>query len=116
MYVSSSSWLIRNAETDSMENTVIYDAANYPDLVDAYIDNHSSLWVTGEADGLYADLMDEIEDGTGNFPIVWAPMALPWQQVQDLKDAVRDNCPDAYSDAYRDDPAGHQVCTRDQRY
>jgi len=105
-----------NAEVDSLENTVVYDAASYPDLVDAYIDNHSALWVTGEADDLYSGVMDEIENGSGNFDIVWEPMALGWQQVQDLKDAVRDHCPDVNADPYRNEPASHQQCTRDQRY
>jgi len=105
-----------NAEIDSMENTVIYKAADYPELVAGFIDNFETLWVTGEADGLYTELMDEIENGTDDsFSIVWEPMALSWAEVDALKDAVWANCPDLNTDDYRTEPWNHTVCYRESQ-
>ena len=42
-----------NAEVDSFENTVVFEAERYPELVDAFVDNFETLWVTGQAEGLY---------------------------------------------------------------
>jgi len=39
-------------------------------------------------------------------------MALEWNQVTELKSAIREACPAVDSQAYRDDPVGHQTCYR----
>lgn len=100
-----------NAEVDSFENVVLFDASNYPELVDAFIDNHAELWETGQ--GSYEPLLDEIVTGTApTFPIVWSPMSLNWSEVNALKAAVRTACPAVDSEAYRDDPSAYQACER----
>ena len=38
-------------------------------------------------------------------------MALTWEEVDALKAAIVDVCPDVYSDAFKDNPAAHQTCT-----
>ncbi|MBN2493359.1 MAG: hypothetical protein JXR96_02110 [Deltaproteobacteria bacterium] len=102
-----------NAEHNTIENMVIYDAARYPDLVAAFEDNFERLWVTGEAEGLYQALMTEITQGTGSsFPIVFAPMALSHDQVTALKDAIRDHCPEINSTDFRAYPERHWTCER----
>ncbi len=101
-----------NAEHNTIENMVIYRAERFPDLIQAFEENFEKLWVTGEADGLYEDLLDEIENGTDAFPIVFDPMALTWPEVTALKDVIYDNCPDINTDDYRNYPQSHTMCYR----
>lgn len=102
-----------NAEHNTMENMVIYDASAFPGLVAAFERNFESMWVTGESEGLYDSLLDEVENGTGaTFPIVFPPMALTWEQVTELKSAIREHCPKINSEAYRSNAPAHQVCER----
>jgi phosphatidylserine/phosphatidylglycerophosphate/cardiolipin synthase-like enzyme len=99
-----------NAEFKTFENVVIYtDEA----LVAAYEDNFEAIWETGRGNELYDVLWREIESGTdSSFPIVFASMALDWNEVTDLKSLIRDNCDDIDSDEFREEPASHQWCER----
>jgi phosphatidylserine/phosphatidylglycerophosphate/cardiolipin synthase-like enzyme len=112
--VASGSYnLSDNAEHNTMENMVIYDASAFPHLVASFEENFESIWRTGEAEGLYDSLLEEIESGTDpTFPIVFPPMALTWDQVTDLKNAIRDHCPKINSEAYRTNAPAHQYCER----
>lgn len=101
-----------NAEHNTIENLAIIDRALFPGLVDAYEQNFETLWVTGEADGLYGDLVDLIENTQDPIPVVFDSMALGWEQVTYLKDIIREHCPQINSEAFRDDPNGHQTCYR----
>ncbi len=101
-----------NAEHNTIENMVIYHADRFPDLLNAYEQNFESIWTTGETDHLYENLMDEIENGSGPVPIVFDSMALTWPQVTELKQAIRDACPDVNSDDYRRNPQDHRTCYR----
>jgi phosphatidylserine/phosphatidylglycerophosphate/cardiolipin synthase-like enzyme len=99
-----------NAERDTLENLVIYEAARYPDLVDDFEANFESIWQTG-ADGLYEDLMAQVVSGD-SFPIVFDSMALPHDDVTALKSAIRESCPDITSDEYSSHPQSHQTCEK----
>lgn len=111
--VSGSYNLSDNAEHNTMENIVIYDAVAFPGLVAAFEENFEQLWVTGEDQGRYESLLEEITDeSNSSFPIVFDPMALNWDEVTDLKDVVRDNCPDINTTDFRTEPQRHQVCYR----
>ncbi len=102
-----------NAEHNTMENMVIYHADRFPNLVADFETNFESIWVTGEADGLYTDLIDEIENGTSSsFPIIFPSMALTYDEVTALKDAIYENCPDINSDDFRQNPGDHRYCDR----
>ena len=101
-----------NAEHNTMENDTILRGAQFRAVIDSYIDNFDELWVTGEEDGLYAALLDEVENGTGSFPIVFESMAIDWDQVTVLKRAIRDHCPDINSRAFRTNAAAHRYCRR----
>ena len=101
-----------NAEHATMENDVIFTGPTHRALVDAYIDAFDQMWVTGEADGLYRALTDQIVEATGDFPIVFDAMALDWDQVTELKRVIRDNCPDINSTDYRTNAAAHRYCNR----
>jgi len=102
--------LSSNAEHNTMENDIIVQGETYRDVIDAYIDNFDALWVTGEEDGLYDALMDEVVGATSDFPIVFESMALTWDQVTELKRAIRDACPQINSDDYRRNAGRHRYC------
>ena len=98
-----------NAEHQTLENMVFYrDSA----LVDAFVENFDGMWVTGEADGLYESLLNEVQNGTGPVPIVYPSMALTWAEVTTLKEAIRDACVDVDSEDFRAHPEKHFTCSR----
>jgi len=99
-----------NAEHNTMENDIIVQGAAYADVIDAYVDNFDALWLTGEEDGLFGGLMDEVVGATSDFPIVFEPMALTWDQVTTLKRAIRDACPQINSEEYRSNASAHRYC------
>ena len=102
-----------NAEFATVENVAIYTAERYPALVSQFVGNFDSMWATGDSEGLYDSLLNDIDNGTdATFPIVFAPMALEYAQVESLKDAISANCPDINSDDFRENPGAHRTCSR----
>lgn len=99
-----------NAEKDSFENAILWQADAYPDLVADFYTNFDSLWSTGA--GTYEGLLDEVVHGVDPVEMVWAPMSLSWSEVDVLKTAVRDACIDEDDDLHRDEPWNHQTCAR----
>jgi len=100
-----------NAEHQTLENLVFYEADQYPALVASFVTNFAAIWDTG-AGSMYPSLMDQIQGTAASFPIVFDSMALDWQQVSDLKDAIRTECPDINSEAFRSRPQDHLLCER----
>lgn len=101
-----------NAEHNTFENVVFFEGAQYPELVESFVENFNKLWVLGDEEALYTELMDEVENGTGRVPIVFDSMALSWEQVNDLKRAIVANCSDVNSSSFRSRPERHHSCTR----
>ena len=99
-----------NAETNTMENVVLIDGDKYPAVVAAFEGEFERMWTTGE--GLYEPFLDEVQNGTGAFDIVFTPMALEWEQVDVLKSAIRAACADIDSAEWRDNPSAHRRCYR----
>ena len=111
--LSGSYNLSDNAEHNTMENVVIYDAVAFPGLVAEFVDNFETMWVTGIDDALYDALLDNVQNGTAaNVPIVYPSMALTWEQVTTLKRAIRDACTDVDSYELRTRPEAHYTCSR----
>jgi len=109
-WVASGSYnLSDNAEHNTLENMVIYDGQAFPEIVSAYEANFESIWRTGETEGRLAHLMQTVQSG-GSFPIVFDPIALTWQQVTDLKRAMRTACTTIDSPDFRDNPGMHRFC------
>ncbi|MGK0360169.1 MAG: phosphatidylserine/phosphatidylglycerophosphate/cardiolipin synthase-like enzyme [Bradymonadia bacterium] len=94
-----------NAEHNTLENMVIYDAAVFPELVEDFEANFEATWVTGEGEGLYDVLLDDIRDGVGDVPLHFDAMAIDHSQIATLKRAISDACPQAY-----DLPLGTRIC------
>ena len=98
-----------NAEHNTLENVVFYSANRYPHVVTAFVENFQSIWNTG--DGLLEELIEVVQtDDT--FPIVFDSMALSWTDVTRLKNVIRENCPEIYSDEFRNNATEHLTCTR----
>ena len=98
-----------NAEHNTIENVVLYDNSRYPELVTAFQANFTSIWSTG------AELLESLIDTVNSeetFPIVFDSMALTWTQVTELKNAIRANCAEIYSDEFRNNATSHLTCTR----
>ncbi len=109
--ISGSYNLSDNAEHNTMENMIIYHAEAYPEVVDAFEDNFLSIWETGRGDGRYEQITQSVEDATDEVPLVFESMALTHEEVDTLKDAIRESCPAVESEDYEDDPENHEVCT-----
>jgi hypothetical protein len=101
-----------NAEHNTMDNLVVYQGGPYGGVVDEFVQNFDTIWQTGSAEGKYESLLDEIQNGTGNVPIVYDPMALTWQQVTTLKQSIRDACTDVDSSDFFAHPEKHFYCSR----
>ncbi len=101
-----------NAEHETMENMVVYRGAAFQGLVGDFVENFESIWQTGEAAGAYAEILDEVQNGTGPIPLVYDSMALNHEQVTTLKAAIREACPEVDSQDYREHPEKHMTCPR----
>ncbi len=113
MVASGSYNISPNAEYGTLENLVVYSAARYPELVQAFSANFEHIWETGRTEDLYGSLMNEIVSGTeSTFPIVFEPMALSWDEVSALKNTIDAHCPEIDSWEYRSYPSSHKVCER----
>lgn len=99
-----------NAEHGTMENMVIYHGAGYPEVVQQFQANFNAIWNTGAQGNLYDELMETIDGSNQDFPLVFAPMALTWQQVTALKTNMRSHCSAIDSDEYRSNAAAHRFC------
>ena len=101
-----------NAEHQTMENMVVYRGAAFAGLVGDFAENFEQIWQTGEASGSYEKLLGEVKNGTGPVPLVYDSMALDHARVTELKQAIREACPEVDSQDYREHPEKHMTCPR----
>jgi phosphatidylserine/phosphatidylglycerophosphate/cardiolipin synthase-like enzyme len=99
-----------NAEHNTMENMVFYDASRFGDLVASFEANFESLWSQGEAENRYPALLELIDTAADGIPLVFEPMALGWDEVTVLKAQIRERCPEVESEASSSDPASNTWC------
>ena len=98
-----------NAEHNTLENMFVFDGPAHAELVATYEANFEQMWNTGRDEGLLDALIEEIETAD-IIPLVFESMALEHEEVRSLKALIVDRCPQVNSQAFRTDPAGHQVC------
>ena len=108
--VSGSYNLSDNAEHNTLENIVVYRDSAYPGIVDAFEQNFTEIWDTGRDENRYDELTTEIEEATDTIPIVFESMALTYDQVDALKDLIRETCPEVNERDYRRNPEDHTTC------
>ena len=99
-----------NAEHQTMENVVVYDAADYPELVSAFVGNFDSIWGTGRTG--YGALMNTIENTADDVPLVYDAMALSHDELGALKTAIRAACPQVDDEEWRANAATLTSCPR----
>ena len=100
-----------NAEQATFENVLVFRGPEYAGLIAQFKNNFNNLWNTGRDEGLLADLLDKVRNDN-SFPIVFSSMALTWQEVNDLKSEIMDNCAEVNTEAFRSSPESHKFCTR----
>lgn len=100
-----------NAEHNTVENMMVFKDDSFAPIVAAYEANFAKLWETGRAEGLLAELTNEVENGAV-VPLVFDSMALSWNEITSLKELISDNCDQINSDAFRSEPEKHWTCPR----
>lgn len=103
--------LSNNAERNSFENMVHLKGPEYQGLVDTYEQSFLELWDTERGTETLDDLIEQVETADV-FPIVFDAMALTWDEVNELKSTIKDNCPQINSEDFRKNPQSHMVCER----
>ncbi len=99
-----------NAEQNTMENVIVYRDYFYPEVVTGFVDNFEEIWETGRSEGVFEELMTEVETDD-EIDLVFEPAALYWDEITELRSAIRDRCPDVDSEPYRTEPENHRTCT-----
>jgi RHS repeat-associated protein len=77
-----------NAETNSMENVVVFDNVSSAPAVADFINNFQSIWNTGRAAGFYTDIQSHISSSSRYVPVLFPSMALSHDEVKSLKASV----------------------------
>lgn len=99
-----------NAEQNSMENVVVYHSRDYPAVVESFVANFEAIWQTGRGgEGWFESIREEIEEGEV-IDLVFEPMALSWRELRDLREAIREVCPEVDSQEFRESPEEHRIC------
>jgi len=98
-----------NAEHNTFENMVQLRGLPHAQTIASYQERFLALWDT-HRDGTYEALVTSVQNDPV-IDLVFEPMALDHAEVDALKDAIVDACPDVYSTAFKSNPAAHQTCT-----
>lgn len=101
-----------NAEHGTFENVMVFSGPEFQNLINQYIANFESIWVTGHADNLETVLREQVREDDV-FPIVFPSMALTWPEVTSLKGLIINNCSPIFSEEFRRNAPAHKVCARD---
>ena len=99
-----------NAEQNTMENVIVYRSPHYAEVVDGFVENFESIWETGHEEDRFDSLIEEIEGSEEEIDLIFEPIALTWEQVTQVRSAIRDRCPDVDSEPYRRYPENHRSC------
>lgn len=100
-----------NAEHNTFENMFHFAGADAQAMVDRYESNFASMWETGRSDDLLGSLRETVATvAQGDVPLLFASMALTWDEVADLKDLLRTECPRVNEEDFRTRPEAHPFC------
>jgi phosphatidylserine/phosphatidylglycerophosphate/cardiolipin synthase-like enzyme len=107
--LSGSYNLSMNAEHSTFENVVQLSGAQFKSVVEQFEGNHAAILETGK--DLLSGLRTQISTAQ-TIPLVFPSMALTWQQYNDLKILIRQNCTVVDSVEFRSNAAAHKTCQR----
>ncbi len=99
-----------NAEHATFENMMRFSGSAYAGLIAKYETQFASIYET-RRDGALDELNRRVTSDA-EFPIVFDPIALTWDEVTALKSLMRSNCSSIDSDAFRTAPGAHKSCHR----
>jgi len=99
-----------NAEHNTFENVVVLQGLPHAETIAAYEARFLDLWETERNAQTYAQLMASVQSDAV-IPLVFDSMALSHGEIAALKSAIVSACPQVYSQAFKNDPVGHQSCT-----
>ncbi|MFO0635476.1 MAG: phospholipase D-like domain-containing protein [Nannocystaceae bacterium] len=100
-----------NAEHNTFENMLHFSGPQYAELVAQFETNFATMWETGRADDGLANFRQQVASlPTAQIPIVFPSLALTWQEVTDLKDLLRTECPVINNNDFRVHPESHLFC------
>jgi len=100
-----------NSEQATFENALHVTGAAYAPLIARYEENFATMFDTGRVTHQLDQLQQEVKTAT-TIPLVFDSMALTWSELDQLRRLIRENCADADSQAFRDNPLAHKTCTR----
>ena len=96
-----------NAEHHTMENVIILQRSQYPEVIDRFAVNFQWMWDRNRSQ--LVPLQQQILSGQ-RFPIVFDDMSLSWQELDTLKAMIRDACPSINDAEVREHPEKHRYC------
>ncbi|WP_026473224.1 phospholipase D-like domain-containing protein [Alkaliflexus imshenetskii] len=91
-----------NAETNSMENVVVFNRNASNNSVDAYLDNFTEIWETGRTEGYYDDIIGHINSDSRYIPVLFPSMSLNHTEVTSLKEEIQTACPTLLDKYFKD--------------
>ena len=100
-----------NAEQGTLENVVVLKGSAYAGLVKQYSDNFDEMWGTDDDGSLLAALKNKVTSAS-TIPLVFEPMALTWDKVDELRSLIQNNCSSLFDADYKANPQKHTTCPR----
>jgi phosphatidylserine/phosphatidylglycerophosphate/cardiolipin synthase-like enzyme len=110
LFTGSYNWSM-NAEHGTFENVLHLTGAANAGVIDKFEANFGQMWNLNTSNGTLTSLRSTISTAQ-TIPMLFTPMALTWQQLNDLKTLIRANCTQADSTDFRTNPAAHKTCQR----
>ncbi|MBI9069009.1 MAG: hypothetical protein JEZ09_17060 [Salinivirgaceae bacterium] len=101
-----------NAETNSMENVVIFNRNASNSGVDAYLDNFVEIWETGRTEGFYNDIVNHINSDSRYIPVLFPSISLDHFEVSTLKEQIQTACPTVFDEYYKDNKQYYVIYQR----
>jgi RHS repeat-associated protein len=102
-----------NAETNSMENVVVFNRNASNNSVDAYLDNFTEIWETGRTEGFYDDIVNHISSDSRYIPVLFPSISLDHSEVTALKGQIQTSCPTVFDEYFKDNKQYFSIFLRD---
>lgn len=94
-----------NAETNSMENLVIFNTSFSSETVSSYSQNFESIWNTGRIEGFLSDILSFVNSHNRYIPTQFPSMALEYNEVRLLKQNIESVCPEVQNQYFKNNSA-----------
>lgn len=102
-----------NAETNSMENVVIFNSNASASTVLQYVDSFDEIWNTGNPEGFYDDIITHINSDSRYIPVLFPSVSLSHSEVTFLKEQIETACPTVTDEFFKDNKEYYVTFLRD---